>query len=139
VVEIDNSAVEEPIETFDKFAALVKKYQGTFEGVKFLGFARVLPDNAKKSVQNPLYGTSHYITGNVVLRKTWNTTQYDSAYKKNLHKIDDPDVAAELKDLESGETWLKRSARALPKGNVWQYVVEWHSGRWAPDIYSAKA
>ncbi len=142
-VEIDYSSVEDPIESFDKFDALAKKYRAKFDPEdrdKFIGWPRKVkvPDSGEV-IANPIYGQSHFLSNNPILRITFNTKAYRPSFLRNLCRIDTPRTppgAAEAVKTVEGKEWLKRSVRASLKGNVWQWTIEWMLGKWTPDIYN---
>ena len=143
-VELDDSSSEDPIESFEDFDALTKKYPAIFdaETQKFTGWKRKWKDPTSGNlVRNPIYGTSHFLTGNVVLRVTFNARRIDMSLLQNMRKIDRPrlpEKAAKLRETPDGMQWLKRSVRMSMKGNVWQFTVEYLLGSWVPDIYQPK-
>ncbi len=144
-VELDNSSAEDPIETFPEFEALFKKYKGIRdpETKKFEGWEpKLLNPATGKMGGNPIYGTSHYLTSNTVLRVTFNTRKLDMSLLRNMCKIEKPahlpEKANDLKEAPAGMEWVKRSVKMSMKGNIWQYTVEWMLGTWVPDIYRVK-
>jgi len=141
VAEIDDSSVDAPIETFPKFRELRKKYGGLMDGNNFAGFPPTLKVGGQNE-PNPVYGLSHYLSGNVVLRVTFNLLEYDGSLLRNLRKIDKPRLpkgAERLGETSDGMDWLKKSVKVQFKGNVWQFTMEWMQGHWVPDIYSPRA
>ena len=140
--ELDNAGVEDPIETHPQFDALAKKYGAIFEGEKFDGWKRKIKDPTTGRIgANPIYGQSHYLNDNSVLRVTFNETEYTASHFRNLCRIDTPRVptgSEALRETEDGKQWLKKKVTAKFRGNVWQYVIEWHQGYWTPDIYNPR-
>lgn len=141
--EIDNAGVEDPIETFDKFLALKKKYKGQLDEHNTVNWPLQIKDASGNMVRNPIFRQSHFLNDNSVLRVTFNLRDYDSTLLRNRCKIDPnprvPKGAERLKETHDGEQWLKKKVTVKFHGNVWQYVMEWNLGMWIPDVYSAKA
>lgn len=140
--ELDYSSVENPIGSFKGFDGLAKKYGAIFEGENFDGWKRKIKDPASgKIVPNPIYGQSHYLDGNVVLRCTFTERNFQSHYLQNMQKIDTPrvpDGAEALKETVDGMQWLKKKVTVKFRGNVWVYTIEWMMGHWTPDIYQPR-
>lgn len=139
--EIDYAGVEDPIETFEGFEAMAKKYGAIFDGEKFDGWKRKIKDPVTgKVVKNPVYGQTHFLNDVAVLRVTFNEREYTSRYLGNICKIDTPRVpegSEALRETEDGKQWIKRKVTVKFRG-VWQYVIEWHQGYWTPDVYNPK-
>lgn len=141
--EIDHASVEDPIETFDRFPALKKKFKGTLDERGTVIWPATLKDPATgTSGRNPIFGQSHFLNDNPVLRCTFNERKYDPSYLKGICKIDArprvPKGAERMVETEGGKSWLKKRVSVKYRGNVWQYVVEWLQGYWIPDIYASR-
>jgi hypothetical protein len=146
--ELDHSSVEDPIETFEKFDALKDKYKGKVvtnaEGVpKFEGWAYKIDDpQSGEKVKNPMFGTSHFLNDNTVMRVTFAHPKFFRELLRDICKIQKPivpDGQNELLVPIENKTWLKKSVRARWRGNVWEYEIEYLLGNWAPDIYKSLA
>lgn len=143
--ELDHSGVEDPIESFPNFwekGGLAEKYQAQPDGEKFDGWKRKIKDpTTGKIISNPIYGQSHFLNDNSVLRVTFNEKEYTAKYFDNLCKIDTPRVpegSEVLTEAREGKQWLKKKVTAKFRGNVWQYSIEWLLGYWTPDIYNPR-
>lgn len=144
VLEYDNAGVEDPIESFPKFDALAEKWKARLipgeDGQKeFKGWAFKIKDpDSGKLVVNPLFGTSHFLNNQPVLRVTFAVKEFKTDFLKNICKIVVPEVPeGTAKNIETpdGKSWLKRSVKASYRGNVWQITIEYALAVWTPDIY----
>ena len=147
--EIDYASVEDPIETFENFEALIESYDskdqfdeetGRFQGFKRLlsaKFASPLPNG--KRIKNPMYGQKNFFNDNPILRVSFVQRDYSREYMRNICKIDNPLFPPgqnEVADTLEGKQWLKRSVKAQFRGNCWAYQIDWLLGNWAPAIYN---
>lgn len=143
-VEIDDSSVESPVESFDNFEALAKKYGPiiTDDDGQFKGWPRKIKDGSGQMVKNPYFGVSHLLDGNTIVRVTFGLRDFRADLLKGMHKIDPNPLVPEGRGgdiqqlLEEGESFLKKSLKGQYRGNVWLFTLEYWKGKWATDSYT---
>lgn len=144
VAEIDYAEVDDPIETFEKFNALIEKYKAKDkfyeETGKFQGFPRLLPAATAGAIRekSPVYGLKNFANDNRILVLTFVLREFRADLCKNICKIDKPLYPTGQQDLVEnldGKQWLKRTVKIQFRGNAWRYTMKWFEGIWVPDIY----
>lgn len=142
-LEIDYASVDSPLESLPTWDEFAKKWGASFDGEKFNGFKRKIQDPATgKLITNPVYGQTHFLESNPVIRVTFGLRDFDSGLFENCSKIQKPLVPTKFRelpvDVPDGMTWLKRTVKGSFRGNVWQFAIEYHLGKWNRDIYQPK-
>ena len=151
--EIDCSVTTAPIETHPRFLAIASKYGVTPSNYDkksgdFLGFPKTLKGQPLSSMRggstgpdqkNPLYGTSDFYITAMVYRISSATQALPSDFRQNLGLIDVPRAGGPgAPQLQGRANWLKTSARANWRGNIWQTTEEWTASGpdgWNSDVY----
>ncbi len=137
--ELDHASVSSPIETFDFFDALVKKYKGTVTDGKFEGFApKIKDEETGEMIKNPYFGTTHFDEDSIILRVSFGIKEFRPELFGQMSKIWTPLVPfgmGYLKNLPDGQTWRKRKVTGSFRGNVWVFSMESEAGWWKPDLY----
>lgn len=138
--ELDGSTSEEPIETLPDFQALAKKYKAVMDGDKLEGWSQTVTIDGK-AVKNPLLGVTAYLATGAVWRRSFGTPDFPDGLLKELGCIYTPTGAKSPPALPEGRTWLKRSLKAVWRGNIWQVTEEGLAsgpGGWNRDIYRVR-
>ncbi len=141
-IELDYASVDSPLETLETWEDFQKKWKGVVEEYKLKGFKPTIRDPVSgEMVKNPLLGQTHFLESNPVLRVTFGLRDFKPGLFENCSKIQKPMVPTAFTDLlnvPDGMSWLKRTVKGSYRGNVWQFALEYHLGKWIPDIYEAK-
>lgn len=142
VLEIDHASVDSPLETLETWSEFAKKWGARFDGEKFDGFNRKIKDPATgEQIANPVYGQTHFLETNPVLRVTFGSRKFYPGLFLNCSKIQVPAVPRKFNEIVKSpdrRTWLKRTVKGRYFGNAWQFSLEYLLGFWNPDIYGAK-
>ena len=140
--EIDYSRVDSPIEAFEKFDDLRKFYKGRLENNQVVWPVTITDPATNKPVKNDMFGQSHFIETNVVLRTTMAVKNFDRSLFENMAKTWTPLVPKGLENIrevsDELQQWLKASIKAGWRGNVWTFSIESLLGKWNPYIYAPK-
>lgn len=140
--EIDYSRVDSRVESFEKFEDLRKFYKGRLENSQVVWPPTVSDPDTKKPVNNPMFGQTHFIESNVVLRTTFALKNFNRALFENMAKTWTPMVPKGLEEIrevdDELQKWLKASIKAGWRGNCWSFSIESLLGKWNPYIYTPK-
>lgn len=134
--ELDDSTAEQPIDTYPDFGANVRWEKYKWDDTKREFPKSVVIDG--KKVSNPLYGTTSYLDINPIWRKSYVLSDFPTDLLATVGCIDTPTGKKTPPKLAGDRDWLKRSLKAVWRGNVWAINEEWMaSGRykWNRDIY----
>lgn len=142
VLELDYASVDSPLETLETWDEFADKYKATIEDDRLRSFARRIKDpTTGKQIKNPVWGQTHFLETNPVLRITFGRRKFAAGMFLNCSKIQEPAVPREFSEAAKSpdnRTWLKRTVKGRFYGNAWQFSVEYILGLWNPDICSTK-
>jgi len=143
--ELDYMTAEDPIETFEKFVELAKKYKAKFapdNPDKLESWPKTISIDGGDKEKNPVYGTTHFRNPSPIWRVTLTRKTLSLSVLRALGKICTPMAAngQNPPELDDGANWLKSSVKASYKGNVWVIVIEFIGsgpGGFVRDIYGS--
>jgi len=142
----DGSDREEPIETSPQWPDIKKKY-GAQQIPGSPGqyyFPPTMKDGSGKSVPNPLFGATHYMTVGMLWTATYAVRQVPQSIYARVDTICNPrgNAIVSAPQLKAPRNWLKLAPGMQQRGNVIQISERWMaSGKngFNPDVYCEKS